>query len=574
MCAEIVDLDVVDDDNTARFPEGMLVKNVNNSARQLEGILARWFKDQNASVAAGGTADVVTMAANQTITAYYDGLLVGFKASGTNTGAMTINVDGLGAKVLKKQVTVDMLAGEIISGQKVIAVYDGTNFQMVSAFKDGDIGASEAAAAASAAAALVSENNAAADAILTAADVVTTNADVVLTNADVVTTGNNVTAAQTAETNAEIAETNAAASAAAADVAKIEWQGTYSGATAYALNDAVTYLGSSFICIQAGTGQTPVVGGTVYWDDLANKGADGSGDLTAANNLSDVASATTSRTNLGLEIGVDVLAPDGDGSQLTGITSGFKNVLINADFRINQRTYVSSAVLASGSYGHDRWKAGSGGGDYSFTQLENSTQITIASGKTLIQVIEANNIVGGNYVLSWSGTAQGRYGVDTSTPSGAYASSPITISSQTAGTVMSIEFDDGTLSDVQLELGSSSTDFEIRPYGVEFDLCQRYFELGGVEGDCVGWAISATGIEVGIKFSTQKRTSPTITLLDATPTIFQGAGTSVGSGSTLSSSSPSIHSSRMQVIGFSGLTVSGALMVFNTTPIFSYDAEL
>ncbi len=54
------------------------------------------------------------------------------------------------------------------------------------------------------------------------------------------------------------------------------WRGTYSAGTAYAIDDAVTYNGSSFICIQAGTGQTPATGGTAYWDDLATKGADGS----------------------------------------------------------------------------------------------------------------------------------------------------------------------------------------------------------------------------------------------------------------------------------------------------------
>jgi hypothetical protein len=44
-----------------------------------------------------------------------------------------------------------------------------------------------------------------------------------------------------------------------------------------------------------------------------------SGTLVAANNLSDLASASAARTNLGLVIGTDVLSPTGDGSNLTGI---------------------------------------------------------------------------------------------------------------------------------------------------------------------------------------------------------------------------------------------------------------
>jgi len=115
-----------------------------------------------------------------------------------------------------------------------------------------------------------SADAAAADAATVAADKATVAADKATVAADKATTSGYKDAAATSASNA-------AASAAAAEVAKIEWQGTYNAGTAYALNDAVVYNGSSFICIQAGTGQTPAVGGTAYWDDLANKGADGAG---------------------------------------------------------------------------------------------------------------------------------------------------------------------------------------------------------------------------------------------------------------------------------------------------------
>jgi len=151
-----------------------------------------------------------------------------------------------------------------------------------------------------------------------------------------------------------------------------------------------------------------------------------------------------------------------------------RNLLFNSDFRINQRVYVSAATLASGTYGHDRFKSGASGGDYSFTQLNSSTQVTIASGKSLIQVVEDKNVVGGSYVLSWTGTAEGRVGVDSATPAGAFAVSPILITGQTAGTTMSVEFDEGTLGTIQLEEGSVATPFEHRSYGTELALCQRY----------------------------------------------------------------------------------------------------
>lgn len=50
--------------------------------------------------------------------------------------------------------------------------------------------------------------------------------------------------------NATTQATASAASAAAADVAKIEWQGAWSGATVYAVHDAVQSFGTSYVCIQ------------------------------------------------------------------------------------------------------------------------------------------------------------------------------------------------------------------------------------------------------------------------------------------------------------------------------------
>ena len=156
-------------------------------------------------------------------------------------------------------------------------------------------------AAASAAAALVSENAAAADLVLTNADVVSTGLDVVDTNADVVSTGNDVTS-----TNADVVSTNAdvvdaAASAAAADVAKIEWQGAWVTTTVYELNDAVEEAGSSYICIIAHTaGVFATDLGAGKWELLAQKGdvGTGSGDMLSANNLSDVGNAATSFVNI------------------------------------------------------------------------------------------------------------------------------------------------------------------------------------------------------------------------------------------------------------------------------------
>ncbi len=160
--------------------------------------------------------------------------------------------------------------------------------------------------------------------------------------------------------------------------------------------------------------------------------------------------------------------------QIGSASSLSRQAIINGNFVINNRVYVSNATLAAGVYGHDRWKAGASGGDYTFTQLLSSTTITIKSGKSLIQVIDTQNVIGGTYTLSWTGTSQARFGIDSATPSGAYAASPITITTQTAGTVMSVEFNEGTIGKVQLNSGSVALPFAAKPARTELFDAGRY----------------------------------------------------------------------------------------------------
>jgi len=49
-----------------------------------------------------------------------------------------------------------------------------------------------------------------------------------------------------------------------------------------------------------------------------------------------------------------------------GGAGSVRNLVINGNFSINQRAYVSATALAAGAFGHDRWKAGAGGCTYTF----------------------------------------------------------------------------------------------------------------------------------------------------------------------------------------------------------------
>lgn len=61
---------------------------------------------------------------------YYVGMKISFKAATANTGACTVNVNGLGAKSLVRPVAVTPSNNDILAGSIVTAIYDGTNFQM------------------------------------------------------------------------------------------------------------------------------------------------------------------------------------------------------------------------------------------------------------------------------------------------------------------------------------------------------------------------------------------------------------------------------------------------------------
>lgn len=74
--------------------------------------------------------DTITGSLSPAISSYAAGQKFSFVSAGANTGAVTININGLGAKSITKLGTTALAAGDIPSGAIVEIEYDGTQFQL------------------------------------------------------------------------------------------------------------------------------------------------------------------------------------------------------------------------------------------------------------------------------------------------------------------------------------------------------------------------------------------------------------------------------------------------------------
>jgi hypothetical protein len=77
-----------------------------------------------------GSANAYVLTLPTAITAHVSGMPIKFKANFTNTGAATINISSLGAKIIKKLGSLDLEANDIVSGQIYTISYDGTYYQL------------------------------------------------------------------------------------------------------------------------------------------------------------------------------------------------------------------------------------------------------------------------------------------------------------------------------------------------------------------------------------------------------------------------------------------------------------
>lgn len=231
----------------------------------------------------------------------------------------------------------------------------------------------------------------------------------------------------------------------------------------------------------------------------------------------------------------------------TGLPGGSNpNLLINGDFKVNQRGFTSVETTSTNNsgivYTIDRWMFRStsnrqgklevnsnGGLDFtcysatiSIAQILESADTERLKGKTVTATIKVSAITGNSPLQLWirDDSSWGNYGQINITSTGTYSVTG-TIPTDVAGNVLVYisydNFQDQTTASidwVKLEVGSQSTDFSPRPYAEELAMCQRYFI--NIPADLTGYsgytANNGDYAIITVPLPAPMRTIPTITV--------------------------------------------------------------
>ncbi len=95
--------------------------------------VAKTTNVQNGSIlyATASGNNAITLTLSQAPTAYTAGMIINFKAIAGNTGAVSVNLNGLGAKQLFKNIVESLEANDLAPNQMTSIIYDGFNFQFL-----------------------------------------------------------------------------------------------------------------------------------------------------------------------------------------------------------------------------------------------------------------------------------------------------------------------------------------------------------------------------------------------------------------------------------------------------------
>lgn len=126
----------LDSDNTNPSPNGVsggyAPSTIGPIIRSIRGALKRFYVQSNALYSTTGTGAAYILTYSAAPQGYSAGIIYRFFAHADNTGAVSLNINSLGAKAILSQHGEPLTAGKIKAGKVVEVVYNGTSFELIS----------------------------------------------------------------------------------------------------------------------------------------------------------------------------------------------------------------------------------------------------------------------------------------------------------------------------------------------------------------------------------------------------------------------------------------------------------
>ena len=115
------------------FPENMNYSDVNDAAREVMAVMARWYQASSGVLVTTGSSNAYVLTPDQTfVLADRDpGVSFTFRAHRTNTGSATLNVKNTGEAFIADASGTDVGSGGIQQGGAYTVVWDGTKWRLL-----------------------------------------------------------------------------------------------------------------------------------------------------------------------------------------------------------------------------------------------------------------------------------------------------------------------------------------------------------------------------------------------------------------------------------------------------------
>jgi len=116
-------------DSTVNWAEGQAPSSVNDSARAMMASTAAFRDDISGAIVTGGTSSAYTVTSYQVFDtlAHLNGKVIAFTPHTSNAEAPTLNVDGLGAKAIRRAADLGIYAGTLVAGTPYAVTYNSSD---------------------------------------------------------------------------------------------------------------------------------------------------------------------------------------------------------------------------------------------------------------------------------------------------------------------------------------------------------------------------------------------------------------------------------------------------------------